>query len=325
MNTVTPSPAYGESADEEAEYFDVNSLPSVKFGTMTLKDEALHRRRTCRFIEEAGRSTQLKLPRVAQSTAMVFFHRFYAKHKFEDHDRFEVAVASILLAAKTEESPKRLNDVIQQCYQLKTRGTKGASGSEKLDTESEEFSKLKERVLLMERIILHTIGFELSVEHPYKSLVEKIRSLVSQRELEYIEPSTDSKESTSEAYNKMKSKLLQTSMNFANDSMQTTLCLQFQPQEIATAIVYLAGQFVKVKPTGGKTWLEVLKTEDLETLASISIQILELIMENKGRDQVACQKIRANIDQLGRKPRARPPPPRPPSEQPDAKRLKKED
>ena len=62
----------------------------------------MKRRKTCRFIEEAGRV--MKLPRVAISTAMVFFHRFYAKHAFQEHDRFEVAVAALVLAAKTEEA-----------------------------------------------------------------------------------------------------------------------------------------------------------------------------------------------------------------------------
>jgi Cyclin, N-terminal domain len=84
------------------------------------QEDEIKRRKTCRFIEEAGRI--LKLPRVAISTAEVFFHRFYAKHSFQDHDRFEVAVASIVLAAKTEEAPKKLVVVIQECYKLKARG-----------------------------------------------------------------------------------------------------------------------------------------------------------------------------------------------------------
>ena len=45
-----------------------------------------------------------------------------------------------------------------------------------LDLKSEEFEKLKERTLLLERVILHTIGFELSIDHPYKFLVEQVSS-----------------------------------------------------------------------------------------------------------------------------------------------------
>jgi len=103
-------------------HFDISQLPSLKAG-MSAEEEATKRRKTCRFIEESGRL--LKLPRVAVATAMVFFHRFYAKHSFLEHDRFEVAVASIVLAAKTEESPKKLNTVIDECYKLKQRGMNG--------------------------------------------------------------------------------------------------------------------------------------------------------------------------------------------------------
>jgi hypothetical protein len=168
------------------------------------QEDEIKRRKTCRFIEEAGRV--LKLPRVAISTAEVFFHRFYAKHSFQDHDRFEVAVAAIVLAAKTEEAPKKLNIVIQECYKLKARGMQAgrissqsqptilADGSNNnncnsspsspsihqqhhqqqivfpsnLDPKGDDFLKLKDRILLLERIILHTIGFELSIDHPYK-------------------------------------------------------------------------------------------------------------------------------------------------------------
>ena len=89
------------------DFFDISQLPSLKGkNPMTIEEEALTRRKTCRFIVEAGR--QLKLPRIAVATAQVFFHRFYAKHSFRDHGRFEVAVAAILLAGKAEETPRKL-------------------------------------------------------------------------------------------------------------------------------------------------------------------------------------------------------------------------
>ena len=110
------------STQQPPKSFDILQLPSIKAG-MTAEEEATKRRKTCRFIEEAGRL--LKLPRVPVATAMVFFHRFYAKHSFLEHDRFEVAVACLVLAAKTEESPKKLNAVIEESYKLKQRGMNG--------------------------------------------------------------------------------------------------------------------------------------------------------------------------------------------------------
>ena len=102
--------------------FDENHLPSVLHqpNPMTPDAKRQARRRTCRFIEEAGQRS-LRLPRVAVATATVFFHRFYAKHAFQEHDRFEVAMACLLLAGKTEESPKKLDFVIRECWKLRRR------------------------------------------------------------------------------------------------------------------------------------------------------------------------------------------------------------
>jgi Cyclin, N-terminal domain len=206
--------------------FNISQLPSLVKDGMSVSEEAIKRRKTCRFIEESGRI--LKLPRVAIATAMVFFHRFYAKHAFSDHDRFEVAVASIILAAKTEESPKKVNLVIEECYKLKMRGMQAGrisvgnatsivgdptSTAESLDPQSDEFNKLKERILLLERVLLHTIGFELSIDHPYKFLVDQIKKLVHGRKVEYIPGSSIAQEteklSSAQIRDKMMNQIVQ--------------------------------------------------------------------------------------------------------------------
>jgi len=285
---------------------DLSQLPSLKDG-LTAEEEALKRRKTCRFIEEAGRV--LRLPRVSISTAMVFFHRFFAKHSFQEHDRFEVAVAAIVLAAKTEESPKKLNVVIVECHQLKARGMQAGRISQQqvsspspptssttiLDTKGEEFDKLKERILLLERVILHTIGFELSIDHPYKFLVEQIKKLIQTRALKYSK--TPEGISTQQIMGKMMNELIQCSMSFANDSMHTSLCLQFSPQQIATACVYLGAQFSKVEPVSGD-WPTVLGEPDIEALASISIQVMDLIVDRKASETDTVNVIRAQLELL---------------------------
>ena len=280
--------------------FDEPKLPSVVQDGISPAEERQKRRRTCRFLEECGRL--LRLPRVAVATSMVFFHRFYAKHSFAEHDRFEVAVACLLLAAKTEESPKKLTVVIQECHRLKNRaaaqarsagkspgagsvggltpspahgggltpppgstpssGGKGGRGGDDreglLDSKSEEFIKLKERILLLERVILHTIGFELDIQHPYKFLVEQIKKLNHSRALEYaVAPPDGATGNTA----KMTQELVQYGMNYANDSLHTTLCLQFPAKTVASACTYLACRMCKVRPVGGQDWPEVLHVE----------------------------------------------------------------
>jgi Cyclin, N-terminal domain len=368
------------AAITSSQFIDLSQLPSVQDGSCkTVEEESLKRRKTCRFIEESGRI--LKLPRVAVSTAMVFFHRFYARHSFAQHDRFEVAVACIVLAGKTEESPRKLNHVMEECYNLKLRGqqagrisqaaaaaaaAKGGGGggaspiggvgsasassspqntssSTSIDPKGAEFFKIKERVLLLERVILHTIGFELSVDHPYKFLVEQIKKLVHQRKLEYIPtpPSASAAAgasganlSSSQLASKMLNELVQYAMNFANDSMQTSLCLQFEPQTIAMATVFLAANFCKIRPAAGKgDWLVILapptpsttassnssgggggatsppppasssatnmlSSLEVQALASIVLQIIELVLDRKGTDPIMFQQIKRELNAL---------------------------
>ncbi|GAX18019.1 cyclin T [Fistulifera solaris] len=278
--------------------FDISQLPSLQDG-MSIQEESMKRRKTCRFIEEAGRI--LKLPRVAIATAMVFFHRFYAKHSFAQHDRFEVAVACLLLAAKTEESPKKLVVVLEECQKLKWRGMQAGSATVKppdLDPKGEEFSKLKERVLLLERVILHTIGFELSIDHPYKFLVEQIKQLVQGKKLIYQNNHTPvGLSSPQQQQQHMMNEMVQLAMNFANDSMHTSLCLQFDPKKIAFTCVYLAAQFGHLVPTNeSDDWCDSLLSIDSVSLASIALQLIELIAERKGSDPTVLNQVKEQLE-----------------------------
>ena len=197
---IAPSPPpLPPPTSSTSPFFNESQLPSVKSGYYTIDQEKSIRSKTCRFLSEAGRA--LKLHRLATSTAMVLFHRFYAVHSFEEHDRFEVALACILLAAKTEESPRKMNHVIQESHKLKYLSAKRALADRKdnddnnknnsnkdrsdkneededndgtLDVKSKEYIRLKERTLLLERVILHTIGFELSIDHPHKFIGEQV-------------------------------------------------------------------------------------------------------------------------------------------------------
>ena len=144
----------------------------------------------------------------------------------------------------------------------------------------------------LERVLLHTTGFELSVEHPYMFLVEQISKLLSKKLLRYSTPPNPSAPK-----DQLRTELAQYSMSFANDSMQTSLCLQFSPQVIATACVYLACLFAKVEPSsGGNTtsnWSSILGDHtDMEHLASIGLQILDV----KGNTSEKFQQVRGKLE-----------------------------
>jgi hypothetical protein len=303
----------GATMSRKRKHFDISRLPSLKDG-MAVKEESDMRRKTCRFIEEAGRIPLLELLSVAVATAMVFFHRFYAKYSFSEHDRFEVAVACLVLAAKTEGIRQELNTVIDECYKLKVSDMQAgrisepegsavpssATTSSNLDPKGEEFLKLKERILLLEDAILHLIGFEISIDHPHKFILEQIKKMVVKRRLlEYIKPVDG--QPTAQVYEKMLNEMVKYAMNFAYDSLHTSMCLQFKPHKIATACVYLAGHFAKVRPINKQTWLDVLDPFAIESLASISVQVVELTSTGrKGANEATFEAIRQDLDALNK-------------------------
>jgi cyclin T len=193
-----------------------------------------------------------------------------------------------------------------------------SSNEPNLDPNSEEYVRLKERVLLLERIILHTIGFELSIEHPYKYLVDCVQE--KKRMLEYAKPPTtttsmatsSASQSKSAQYAQMVQELAQNAMNFANDSMHTSLCLQYTAREIAMTCVYLSGKYSGIRPVGNRPWIELLDGITVEDLTSISIQILELVQPRKGMEsEMAFKMIRKDLDEMCKS-----------GEMPDSKRIK---
>jgi hypothetical protein len=82
---------------------------------------------------------------------------------------------------------------------------------------------------------------------------------------------------------KMMNELMQYSTSTTNDSFQTFLRLQFSPDEIATACLYLACQFSGVEPIDGLDWRNMLGDPYIESFVSICVQILGLMSEKKQR------------------------------------------
>lgn len=214
-----------------------------------------YRRNTCDFLQKAG--IKLRLPQVTIATGIVYFHRFYARKSFKEYDMFTTGVCCLFLSGKVEETPKKLRDVIKVTHMLRTKNKVD------LQIDSKEYIEIRDDILMRERIVLQTIAFDLTVEHPYKFLLSNIKKLFA-----------GDKE------------LAQVAWNFVNDSLRTSLCLQYRPSVIASAAIYLASKFLKRSLTLQKKedktdesskedWWEVFdaKISDLE---NISNQILDL-------------------------------------------------
>ncbi|XP_022970821.1 cyclin-T1-3-like isoform X2 [Cucurbita maxima] len=195
-------------------------------------------------------------PQVTIATAIIFCHRFFLRQSHAKNDRRTIATVCMFLAGKVEETPRPLKDVIMVSYEIINK--KDPTAAQKI-RQKEVYERQKELILLGERVVLATLGFDLNVHHPYKPLVEAIKK-----------------------FKVAQNALAQVAWNFVNDGLRTSLCLQFKPHHIAAGAVFLAAKFLKVKlPSDGeKVWWQEFDVTPRQ-LEEVSNQMLELYEQNR--------------------------------------------
>lgn len=234
-------------------YYDkkeIRNSPSCQDG-IDFDTESRYRKEGTRFIIDTG--TKMDLGYNTMATGVVYFHRFYMFHSFRTFPRYVTACCCLLLAGKVEETPKKCKDIIKTAKGLLPEDKFAAFGSDP-----------KEEVLTLERILLQTIKFDLQVDHPYAYLLRYAKCLKGDK-------------------NKLQ-KMVQMAWTFVNDSLCTTLCLQWEPEVIAVALMYLAGKLSKFEVTdwNGRTtrhtrwWDMFIEDVTLDLLEDICHQVLDL-------------------------------------------------
>ncbi|KAF3441200.1 hypothetical protein FNV43_RR15113 [Rhamnella rubrinervis] len=227
--------------------------PSRRDG-IDLKKETYLRKSYCTFLQDLG--MRLKVPQVTIATAIIFCHRFFLRQSHAKNDRRTIATVCMFLAGKVEETPRPLKDVILVSYEIIHK--KDPTAVQKIK-QKEVYEQQKELILLGERVVLATLGFDLNVQHPYKPLVEAIKK-----------------------FKVAQNALAQVAWNFVNDGLRTSLCLQFKPHHIAAGAIFLAAKFLKVKlPSDGeKVWWQEFDVTPRQ-LEEVSNQMLELYEQNR--------------------------------------------
>lgn len=262
---------------------ELENSPSRRDG-MTAKQEQQYRVSTCHHLQEVGK--KLKLPQLAIATAIVFFHRFFARQSHRKYDRIVVATACLFLAGKVEEAPKKLNLVITTSHQVLVANQHNSAAP--LKETSPKFKDLREKILAMERVLLQIIAFDMHLEHPYKFLM-KYRNLIPG-------PPENIRQ------------LVQIAWNFVNDSLRTTLALQHDARTTAVAALYLAFKFLKMQaPEGRPWWLDLHASATQDTLEDISNCILDLYNQDEEKKKEAAKEPTAIASQ----PNTAAPPPKP--------------
>ncbi|KAL0434247.1 UNVERIFIED_CONTAM: Cyclin-T1-4 [Sesamum latifolium] len=145
--------------------------PSRKDGIDVLHETHL-RYSYCAFLQNL--SVKLDIPQTTVGTAMVLCHRFFVRRSHASHDRFLIATAALFLASKSEETPRPLNDVLRaSCEMLHKQDFDVLSYMLPIDW----FEQYREQIIGAEQLILTTLNFELSVQHPYESLTSTLQKL----------------------------------------------------------------------------------------------------------------------------------------------------
>ncbi|XP_035219545.1 cyclin-K-like isoform X1 [Stegodyphus dumicola] len=229
---------------------DLKRSPSILDG-LDIERESRYRREGARFIINVG--TKMGLRYDTMATGVVYFHRFYMFHSFKTFPRYVTACCCLFLAGKVEETPKKCKDII--------RIARTFLG----DSQFLQFGDdPKEEVMTLERILLQTIKFDLQVDHPYGHLLKYAKCLKGDKgKLQHM---------------------VQMAWTFINDSLCTTLCLQWEPEVIAIALMYLAGKLSKFEVVDwvGRSsrhshwWDMFVEGISIELLEDICHQVLDL-------------------------------------------------
>lgn len=76
----------------------------------------------------------------------------------------------VFLAAKVEESPRKLRDVLLKGLTIRFKS------AEVFNENSPEYSRLYDRVLQLEKTALAVLCFDLTVDHPFRHLARLFNS-----------------------------------------------------------------------------------------------------------------------------------------------------
>ncbi|KAG9413808.1 hypothetical protein AC1031_013024 [Aphanomyces cochlioides] len=234
--------------------------PSQQEG-MSAEDEKRHRFFACELIQESG--ILLQLPQVVLATAQSLLHRFYTNQSFFDFDAFRAAMGCIFLAAKAEEQPRRVKDVVQVFFRMRNR--RMGLGLSFLTPSDVRFTHWSDWLVMVERQILIEVGFSIDAitEHPHKFLLYYVKMLDCSNEC------------------------AQKAWNYVNDNFRLDLCMRYDAHVIACAAISLAARVLQHPlPLRWEKLLEVDETdvivvaqEMLDLYSFVPIRWLEPLTE----------------------------------------------
>ncbi|XP_053710066.1 cyclin-T2b isoform X4 [Synchiropus splendidus] len=140
----------------------LENTPSRRCG-IEADRELSYRQQAANLIQDIGQ--RLNVSQLIINTAIVYMHRFYMIHPITKFHKNVISQTSLFLASKVEEQPRKLEHVIKIAYACLNPQEPA------LDTKSTAFQQLSQEVVAVESIILQTLGFEITIDHPHTDVV----------------------------------------------------------------------------------------------------------------------------------------------------------
>ncbi|KAM4663013.1 cyclin-Q [Discoglossus pictus] len=197
-----------------------------------------------RFIMEAG--VKLGMHSIPIATACTIYHKFFHETSLECYDPHLVAMSAIYLAGKVEEQHLRTRDIINVCHRYLN------PGSEPLEVDT-QFWELRDSIVHLELLMLRLLNFRVSFKHPHKYLLHYLIST----------------KNWMNRHSWDRTPIATASWALLRDSYHGDLCLRYEAQHIAVAILYFALQCYGVEVPGSDNaenqWWQVF-SEDITPL-----------------------------------------------------------
>ncbi|KAH8395288.1 hypothetical protein KR222_008187 [Zaprionus bogoriensis] len=243
-------------------YFSNEQLgnsPSRRCGIKS-DDELHYRQMTAYLIQEMGQ--RLQVSQLCINTAIVYMHRFYAFHSFTHFHRNSMASASLFLAAKVEEQPRKLEHVIRAANKCLPQTTE------------QSYADLAQELVFNENVLLQTLGFDVAIDHPHTHVVKTCQLVKACKDL------------------------AQTSYFLASNSLHlTSMCLQYRPTVVACFCIYLACKWSRweiPQSTEGKHWFYYVdKSVSLELLKQLTDEFIAIYEKSPARLKSKLNSIKA--------------------------------
>ncbi|XP_058478541.1 cyclin-T2b isoform X1 [Solea solea] len=233
----------------------LDNTPSRRCGIEADK-ELSYRQQAANLIQDMGQ--RLNVSQLIINTAIVYMHRFYMIHSFSKFHRNVISQTTLFLAAKVEEQPRKLEHVIKIAHACINPQDPA------LDTKSNTFLQLSQELVALETIVLQTLGFEITIDHPHTDVVKCSQLVRASKDL------------------------AQTSYFMATNSLHlTTFCLQYRPTVVACVCIHLACKWSNWEipvSTDGKHWWEYVDgTVTLQLLDELTHEFLQILEKTPSR------------------------------------------